>query len=84
LGETVKIWDAITGLELLTLKGHQSSVDSGLESGLEMVVHREFGPDSEGVGRNTYAGTYDPEGLQRFCEFRCLERKREVAGHGEQ
>ena len=64
--QTVKVWDAGTGQETLTLKGH---TDDGLERGVQprrqAARLRQRGSDGEGVGRRDRAGNPHPQGAHR-------------------
>ena len=54
---TVKLWDAATGQETLTLKGHSDTVNvSGLLARREAAGDRELGSHSQAVGRRHRPG----------------------------
>ena len=50
---TVKVWDAATGQETLTLKGTQGVVKRGLQPGRPADRLGQLGQDGEGLGRRT-------------------------------
>ena len=52
----MKVWDAATGQEMLTLKGHTSGVSSvAFSPDGKRIAQRQFGRDGEGVGRGDAA-----------------------------
>ena len=55
--KTAKVWDAASGKELLTLKGHRDEVTCcGLFPGRPADCHRQSGSDGQGVGGGQLAG----------------------------
>ena len=66
---TVKVWDAATGQETLTLKGHTDSChERGVQPRRPAARLRQSGWDGEGVGR--------PAAGRRTCETRPTSRGR--------
>ena len=54
--QTVKVWDAATGQEPSTLKGHTGAVTSvAFSPDGKRIAIGERGPDGEGVGRGARA-----------------------------
>ena len=82
---TVKVWDAATGQEILTLKGHTDSVTSVAFSpdGKRIASCRPDGRqrrrDGEGVGRRDRAGNSHPQGAHRCCHQRGVQPRRQAA-----
>ena len=59
----MKVWDAATGQETLTLKGHTGGVDErGVQPRRQAARLRQSGWDGEGVGRRDRAGNPHPQG----------------------
>ena len=64
--KTVKVWDAATGQETLTLKGHTDAVSQrGLQPRRQAHRQRQSGQDGEGVGRGDGPGDPHPQGAHR-------------------
>ena len=63
---TVKVWDAATGQETLTLKGHTDQVASvAFSPDGKRLASASCGRDGEGVGRRDRAGNPHPQGAHR-------------------
>ena len=61
----MKVWDAATGQEIRTLKGHTGDVMSVAFSPDGTAARlRRLGPDGEGVGRHDRAGNPHPQGAR--------------------
>ena len=71
---TVKVWDAATGQEILTLKGHTGGVsERGVQPRRQAARLRQCGRDGEGVGRRDRAGNPHPQGAHRLCHERGVQ-----------
>ena len=65
---TVKVWDAGTGQETLTLKGHTDRRrQRGVQPRRQAARLRQSGRDGEGVGRRDRPGDPHPQGAHRPC-----------------
>ena len=63
---TVKVWDAATGQEIRTLKGHTGEVcERGVQPRRPAARLRQSGRDGEGVGRRDRPGNPHPQGAHR-------------------
>ena len=77
--KTVKVWDAATGQEILTLKGHAGVVyERGVQPRWQAPRLRQRRPDGEGVGRRDGAGNPRPQGAHRRCLERGVQPRRQA------
>ena len=64
--ETVKVWDAATGQETRTLKGHSARVTSvAFSPTAQRLASASDDQDGEGVGRRDRTGNPHPQGAHR-------------------
>ena len=63
---TVKVWDAATGQEILTLKGHTGLCQSvAFSPDGKRLASASCGSDGEGVGRRDRPGNPHPQGAHQ-------------------
>ena len=64
--KTAKVWDAKSGAEVLTLKGHTGWRQFGVvQPGRLADRHRELRQDGEGLGREDWCRGPHPQGAHR-------------------
>ena len=77
--KTVKVWDATTGQEALTLQGHTGRVNSvAFSPDGTRLASAGIGPDGEGLGRGHGPGTPRPQGAHRRRHQRGLQPRRQA------
>ena len=66
----MKVWDAATGQETLTLKGHTGCHERGVQPRRQTARLRQFRPDGEGVGRRDRAEKRSLKGIRHVTAWR--------------
>ena len=77
--KTLKVWDAATGQETLTLKGHTDAVRSvAFSPDGKRIVSGQRRQDAEGVGRDDGPGNAHAQGAHGRRDERGLQPGREA------
>ena len=82
--ETAKVWDAKSGAEVLTLKGHTGPVEVGVVQPRRLAGrHRECGQDGEGLGRQERCRGPHAQGAHRSGLVGVVQPRRLADRHRE-